>query len=156
MLELRARSIPKRPPCPYPNYRRFFFLKSAVTSPHNIYLQYNIYLLKSTVIDFAVKGQSSSRHLLREAVFVSGVELFAGGGSVSGSNGRRGVALPGPDPRHVFQLAGVGHVVARLVLGQDLHQWAELQPPLLLRDPVAGRRRKHEQSSHSFFILTDC
>lgn len=43
----------------------------------------------------------------------------------------------------MFQLAGVGHVVARLVLGQDFHQWTELQPPLLLRDPVA-EERKHE------------
>lgn len=37
----------------------------------------------------------------------------------------------------MLQLAGVGHVVARLVLGEDFHQRTELQPPLLLRDPVA-------------------
>ena len=54
-----------------------------------------------------------------------------------GSDGRRGVALFGSDPGHVLQLAGVGHVVARLVLGEDFHEWTELQPPLLLRDPVA-------------------
>lgn len=60
-----------------------------------------------------------------------------------GSDGRRGVGLSGADPGHVFQLAGVGHVVARLVLGQDFHQRTQLQPPLLLRDPVA-EEAKHE------------
>lgn len=60
-----------------------------------------------------------------------------------GSDGRRGVGLFGSDTGHVFQLAGVGHVVARLVLGQDFHQWTELQPPLLLRDPVA-EETEHE------------
>lgn len=72
----------------------------------------------------------------------SGVK-FSGGGS----DGRRGVALFGSDPGHVLQLAGVGHVVARLVLGEDFHEWAELQPPLLLRDPVAEEtkdKRFHE------------
>lgn len=62
--------------------------------------------------------------------------------SCDGSDGRRGVALFGSHPGHVFQLARVGHVVARLVLGQDFHQRAELQPPLLLRDPVAEERRR--------------
>lgn len=42
----------------------------------------------------------------------------------------------------MFQLAGVGHVVARLVLGQDFHQRTEFQPPLLLRDPVAERTKQ--------------
>lgn len=59
----------------------------------------------------------------------------------AGSDGRRGVGLFGSDPGHVLQLAGVGHVVARLVLGEDFHQRTELQPPLLLRDPVAEETR---------------
>lgn len=65
------------------------------------------------------------------------------------SDGGQGLAVSGSHARHVFQLAGVGHVVAGLVLRQDLHQWAELQPPLVLGDPVTeqhkwrggGRRR---------------
>lgn len=71
----------------------------------------------------------------------SGVKFSSGG-----SDGRRGVALFGSDPGHVLQLAGVGHVVARLVLGEDFHEWAELQPPLLLRDPVA-----EEMKDKSFY-----
>lgn len=63
-----------------------------------------------------------------------------------GSDGRRGVGLFGSDPGHVFQLAGVGHVVARLVLGEDFHQRTELQPPLLLRDPVAVETNPSGQS----------
>lgn len=47
----------------------------------------------------------------------------------------------------MLQLPGVGHVVARLVLGQDFHQWTQLQPPLLLRDPVA------EGAKHEVFFL---
>lgn len=38
----------------------------------------------------------------------------------------------------VLQLSGIRHVVAGFVLGQDLHQRAELQPPLLFGDPVPG------------------
>lgn len=41
----------------------------------------------------------------------------------------------------MLQLPGVRDVVARLVLGQDLHQRTQLQPPLLLRDPVTADRR---------------
>lgn len=41
----------------------------------------------------------------------------------------------------VFHLPGLRHLVAGLVLGQDLHEGAQLQPPLLFGDPVpAGRR----------------
>ena len=43
---------------------------------------------------------------------------------------------------HVLQLAGVGHLVAGLVLGQDLHERPQLQPPLLLGDPVPADGRK--------------
>lgn len=39
---------------------------------------------------------------------------------------------------HVFQLAWVWHIIAGLVLGQDLHQRSQLQPPLLLGNPVSG------------------
>lgn len=49
----------------------------------------------------------------------------------------------------MFQLARVGHVVARLVLGEDFHQWAELQPPLLLRDPVAEEREGFQVNTWS-------
>lgn len=59
----------------------------------------------------------------------------------SGSDRSREVALFGSDLGHVLQLARVGHVVAGLVLGQDLHDGTELQPPLLRRNPVAGRRK---------------
>lgn len=38
----------------------------------------------------------------------------------------------------MLQLPGVGHVEAGLVLGQDLHQGTQLEPPLLLGDPVAA------------------
>ena len=47
-----------------------------------------------------------------------------------------------PDAGDVLQLSRVGHVVAGLVLGQDLHQRTEFQPPLFLRDPVTGRVKK--------------
>lgn len=58
-----------------------------------------------------------------------------GGAADSSSYG--GLEVFGPDSGHVFQLAGIGHVVERLVLGQDFHQGAELQPPLFLWDPVS-------------------
>lgn len=38
--------------------------------------------------------------------------------------------------RHGLQLVGVGDLVAGLVLGQDLHERPQLQPPLLFGDPV--------------------
>lgn len=62
-----------------------------------------------------------------------------------GSDGCGGVALSGSDPGHVLQLAGVRHVVTGLVLGQDFHQWTELQPPLLLRDPVPGETKDKDE-----------
>ena len=37
---------------------------------------------------------------------------------------------------HGLQLACVRHLEAGLVLGQDLHEGPQLQPPLLLGDPV--------------------
>lgn len=37
---------------------------------------------------------------------------------------------------HGLQLPGLRHLVAGLVLGQDLHEGPQLQPPLLLGDPV--------------------
>lgn len=53
----------------------------------------------------------------------------------------------------MFQLTGVGHVVARLVLGQDFHQGAELQPPLVLGDPVTEEENRKSETviSHSVF-----
>lgn len=55
----------------------------------------------------------------------------------------------------MFQLTGVGHIVARLVLGQDFHQGAELQPPLVLGDPVTGEenRKLKTVNSHSVFQM---
>lgn len=41
----------------------------------------------------------------------------------------------------VLQLPGIRHVVTGFVLGQDLHQRTQLQPPLLFRDPVTSDRR---------------
>lgn len=61
------------------------------------------------------------------------------------SDRSRGVAVFRPDPGHMFQLARVGDVVAGFVLGQNLHEWAELQPPLLLWDPVAGRVKLEDE-----------
>ena len=37
---------------------------------------------------------------------------------------------------HRLQLAGIRHLEADLVLGQDLHEGPQFQPPLLLGDPV--------------------
>ena len=56
------------------------------------------------------------------------------GGEGQGLDG----GLLGPDVGHMLQLGGVGHVKAGPVLGQDLHEGAELQPPLLLRDPMSA------------------
>lgn len=55
----------------------------------------------------------------------------------------------------MFQLTGVRHVVARLVLGQDFHQGAELQPPLVPGDPVTeeGNRKLKTVISHSVFQM---
>lgn len=39
-----------------------------------------------------------------------------------------------------LQLACIRHIIARLVLGQDLHERPQFQPPLLLGDPVPGRK----------------
>lgn len=60
------------------------------------------------------------------------------GGGGAPSHGRRGVQLFRPVVDDVLQLSGIRHVVAGFVLGQDLHQRAQLQPPLLFRDPVPG------------------
>lgn len=68
--------------------------------------------------------------------------------AAAGSDGRGGLGLFGTDAAHVLQLTRVGHVVAGFVLGQDLHQRAELQPPLLLRDPVAERRKREGERSY--------
>lgn len=111
-----------------------FLLNRVVTSPYNrTSLSFKIYHNL-----FAVNQQSISHCVSSCHCFVkpSGVKFSSGG-----SDGRRGVALFGSDPGHVLQLAGVGHVVARLVLGEDFHEWTELQPPLLLRDPVAERTK---------------
>lgn len=43
---------------------------------------------------------------------------------------------------HRLQLVEVGDLVAGLVLGQDLHERPQLQPPLLLGDPVPADGRK--------------
>lgn len=66
---------------------------------------------------------------------------FAGHRMCWPSHGYRGVRLFRPVTYDVLQLSGVWHVVARLVLSQDLHQRTQLQPPLLLRDPVTEHRR---------------
>lgn len=42
---------------------------------------------------------------------------------------------------HVLQLARVGDLVAGLVLGQDLHEGPQLQPPLLFGNSVPASRR---------------
>lgn len=47
-----------------------------------------------------------------------------------------GGRLLGPTRLHGLQLARVRHLEAGLVLGQDLHEGPQLQPPLLLGDPV--------------------
>lgn len=52
------------------------------------------------------------------------------------SHGDRSVRVFGSAVDDVLDLSRVGHVVARLVLGQDLHQRTQLQPPLLFGDPV--------------------
>lgn len=57
----------------------------------------------------------------------------------------------------MLQLARVGHVVAGLVLGQDLHQWAELEPPLLGWDPVTVAKERnmfgHKLGSAWFVVV---
>lgn len=58
------------------------------------------------------------------------------------SHGHRSVGLSGPVAYNVFQLPGVGDVIAGLVLGEDLHQGTQLQPPLLFRDPVTTDRQR--------------
>lgn len=75
------------------------------------------------------------------------------GGGRGGSSSDGGLAVFGAHACHVFQLTGVRQVVARLVLGQDFHQGAELQPPLVLGDPVTeeGNRKLKAVISHSVF-----
>lgn len=81
---------------------------------------------------------------------VSGELALWGGGSSSDG----GLAVFGSHARHVFQLTRVRHVVARLVLGQDFHQGAELQPPLVLGDPVTeeDNRKLEAVISHSQYF----
>lgn len=43
---------------------------------------------------------------------------------------------------HVLQLAGLRDIKAGLVLGQDLHEGPELQPPLLFGNSVPVDRRR--------------
>lgn len=74
----------------------------------------------------------------------AGRRVKASAGPGHTSHGDRGVRLFGSVVHHVLQLAGVGHVVARLVLGQDLHEGTQLEPPLLLGDPVAAHRPGNE------------
>lgn len=76
-------------------------------------------------------------------MFPAGVQLIP-----DGSDGSREVALSGSHLGHVFQLAGVGHVVGGLVLGQDLHHGTQFQPPLLGGDPVAERRKFEGENSN--------
>lgn len=66
-----------------------------------------------------------------------GVPLFS-------SDAGQSLAVSGSHTRHVFQLPRVRDVVAGLVLGQDFHQWAELQPPLVLGDPVPEEVREQD------------
>ena len=56
--------------------------------------------------------------------------MTAGGRPLDGSR------LLGATGLHRLQLAGIRHLEADLVLGQDLHEGPQLQPPLLLGDPV--------------------
>lgn len=66
---------------------------------------------------------------------------FAGHRTYWHSHGYGSVRLSRPVAYDVLQLSGVWDIVARLVLSQDLHQGTQLQPPLLLRDPVTADRR---------------
>lgn len=50
-----------------------------------------------------------------------------------------------------LQLARIRHIIAGFVLGQDLHERPQFQPPLLLGDPVPGR--KIGQLSNITFVL---
>lgn len=72
------------------------------------------------------------------------------------SHGYGGVRLSRPVAYDVLQLSGVWDVVARLVLSQDLHQRTQLQPPLLLRDPVTadGRGNLSTVLTASFLLHT--
>lgn len=69
------------------------------------------------------------------------------------SHGYRGVRLFRPVAYDVLQLPGVRDVVARLVFGQDLHQRTQLQPPLLLRDPVTADRRGNVSTAVVVFLI---
>lgn len=57
------------------------------------------------------------------------------------SHGHRGVGVFGSAVDDVLHLSRVGHVVARLVLGQDLHERTQLQPPLLFGNAMAAKRK---------------
>lgn len=50
---------------------------------------------------------------------------------------------------NVLQLGRVGDLQAGLVLGQDLHEGPELQPPLLFGNPVPANGRQQGESSDS-------
>ena len=56
--------------------------------------------------------------------------MTAGGQQLDGGR------LLGATGLHRLQLAGIRHLEADLVLGQDLHEGPQLQPPLLLGNPV--------------------
>lgn len=70
------------------------------------------------------------------------------------SDAGQSLAVSGSHTRHVFQLSRVRDVVARLVLGQDLHQGAELQPPLVLRHPVTGEVKGQVSGSQDIYLFT--
>lgn len=70
----------------------------------------------------------------------SRTSYFAGQRIYWPSHGYWCIRLFRPVAYDVLQLSGVWHVVARLVLSQDLHQRTQLQPPLLFRDPVTWDR----------------
>lgn len=88
------------------------------------------------------EASHSRSHAGRQADRLAGRSLRGPGGGGRGgtSHGHRGVRLFGPVVHHVLELARVGDVVARLVLGQDLHEGTQLEPPLLLGDPVAAHK----------------
>lgn len=52
----------------------------------------------------------------------------------------------------MFQLARVGHVIARLVLSQDFHQRAQLQPPLVLGHPVTEEHKQQGSVNQDFYL----
>lgn len=68
------------------------------------------------------------------------------------SHGHRSVRVFWSIVYDVLELSGVGDVVARLVLSQDLHQRTQLQPPLLLGDPVTAHRWRNVSVSVYFGI----